>query len=186
MEAKENPSMLPDDMMRSWIPVFIIRNPIMIGQSWYRTETRVKPLDLSSFNWRQLLSSNFIRVIFDWYMSLPEGQRIKPIVIDADDLVEDNRAINELCRQCGMDEHSVLHEWETKQAPSDVDPHFKSYIGDLWNSKGVDKSKSSKGITLDGQYKVWREEFGEDVAEELRAYAGENMDNYMHMKSYKI
>lgn len=178
--------MLPDDMMKSWIPVFIIRNPIMTAQSWYRTETRVNPLDLSSFNWRQVLSSSFIRVIFDWYMSLPGDQRSNPIVIDADDLVEDNRAINELCRECGMDENSVLYEWETKQAPSDVNPHFKSYIKDLWNSKGVDKSKSSKGITLDGQYKVWREEFGEDVAKELRTYAEENMDNYLRMKSFKV
>lgn len=178
--------MLPDEMMLSWIPVFLIRNPILIGPSWIRAEMRVKTVNVEHVKRVSQLSLAFPRAICEWYKSLPADKRIEPVVIDADDLVENDRAINEVCRRCNMDEKSVIYQWDTKEAGPDVDEHHKSYIQGLWNSKGVDKSKSSKGLTLDGQYEGWCEEFGTEIADELRKYAEDNLESYLYFKGLAV
>lgn len=184
--VKTNPTMFPDDMMLSWTPVFLIRNPILIGASWIRAENRAEAITVERAKRITKLSLMFPRAVFEWYNKLPENQRSKPVVIDADDLVEDDRAINEVCRRCNMDEKSVIYEWETKEAKPEMDARFKSYIQGLWNSKGVDKSKSSKGITLDGQYKGWCDEFGTEIADLVREFAEDNMDSYLYLKSFAV
>ena len=183
---KTNPTMLSDEMLLSWTPVFIIRNPILVAQSWYLAESRVGPFDFAGDNWRKRISIRFSRAVFDWYRFRSVDQYVKPIVIDADDLVENERAITELCRLCNMNENCVLYQWDVKGDDPAMSARRRSYIQGLYHSSGVDKSKSAKGITMSTQFAVWQHEYGVDIANTLRKYAEDNMADYLYLKGFKI
>lgn len=195
-EKNTNPTMLPDSFFLGAVPVFIIRHPAMQNESWYRADLRVGPVDITTPIRKMSGDVSNCRKLLEWYeanvpadVAVDEPKRpgpFKPIVIDADDLLENPAAIEELCRRCNFDPAKVAYEWEATGIQPDLDERTVSYLQDLWKSTGVDKSKSSKGVTIEGKYQKWKEEFGDEAADFLKQRAEAVMDDYLYMKARKI
>ncbi|EFQ98482.1 hypothetical protein MGYG_01510 [Nannizzia gypsea CBS 118893] len=176
---KTNPTFLPDEYLALWQPVFIIRHPALVVESWYRAETRVSPVNVRDRVW-SYLSFRYSRSLYDWYASNATASNgtetavdgkgasfLRPIVVEADDILS-GECLTKFCDACGMSAEHIKYEWE--QIPpegQDVSVRHLSYLGGLWQSTGLDQSKSSKGLDMDVRYGKWKEEFGDSVAEGL-------------------
>lgn len=188
-----NPTMLTDDFLTSFVPVFLIRHPVLVVDSWYRTDVRagITP-DLALTCRKNGLSYEFTRKLYDWYVGLVAdsdtamrpGDKAFPLVLDADDVVEGG-VVQRFAKTVGMDPEQVLSSWEAKSTEG-LDSIKKSYVQGIWESTGVDKSKSSKFLDVEAKYKSWRELYGKEVGDYLVALSEEFMPDYEYMKSKKM
>lgn len=195
-EKHTNPTLLPDSFFLSTVPVFIIRHPAMQVESWYRADSRIAPVDITNPLKKMSSDISSCRKLLEWYeANVPADVPVdapkrpgpfKPIVLDADDLLENPAAIEELCRRCNFDIAKVTYEWEASGPEANDNVATKSYLQDLWKSTGVDKSKSSKGVTIEGKHQKWKEEFGDQVADFLKERVELAMHDYVYMKERKI
>lgn len=188
--------MIPDSFLLSAVPIFIIRHPLMQTESWYRANVRVGPVDITSPLCKISANTNYCRQLFDWYQSQmtadaysgpnPKGPGpFPPIVVDADDLLEGKDTIERICDRANFAKDKVLYSWDTVEDESRTVIE-RSYLKGLWESTGVDKSKSSKGVTAEAKHAAWKEEFGQEVADFLLASANRHMPDYEYMKARKI
>ncbi|KAK3191507.1 hypothetical protein K4F52_002322 [Lecanicillium sp. MT-2017a] len=193
-----NPTFFPDDLLTSWLPVFIIRHPALVFESWYRAEIRVRPTDISDKSFAYFTTFRYSRELYDWFLSdeaasanqedsFPTTRQSEPIVIDADDVIE-NRSLEKLCELCNMDPSLIKFKWEVTSPPDDPNlcPVYKSYLSGLWMSTSVDPSKSSQGIDMAVKQRQWSEEFGSEVADALTQLVERALPDYNYLTSKKI
>lgn len=192
-----NPTLLSDETLLSFVPIFIIRHPVLQNESWYRAITRCAPVDLKN-NWTKNMGDiSSCRKLLEWYdANVPKDVQLHsparpgpfaPIVLDCDDLLEDNRAvIEEVCARCNFDPAKVIDQWDEQAPREDLGVMSKSFLKDLNESKGVDKSKSSKGVNMDQKHKEWTEKWGVEAADYLKKCAENAMDDYEYMKSRRL
>lgn len=190
--VKTNPTFLPDEILTSVIPLFTIRHPALVVESWYRAESRALCVDLSDQSWKSLAGYGLILELYDWFLErCPERMAINrghgpfyPLVIEADDILEDGQAIAKLCQLCNMDPKLVPLEWETRELPEDS--WTSSYVRGLWTSTSIDKSRSGKGLDLEQKFQEWRHEFGLDTAEYLMKYTKRELESYFYLRQRRI
>ncbi|KAM5452785.1 hypothetical protein MaudCBS49596_003091 [Microsporum audouinii] len=191
--VRTNGTIFSDEFLTSWKPVFLIRHPALVFESWYKAEIRVKPIDILDKTWSYMTTFRYSRQLYDWYMSSlcddakGEMGKPRPIVVDADDILS-GECLAEVCRQCGMDVEHIMYEWE-KTNPNErkvLTERHLSYMGDLWASTGLDRSKSSEGLDMQVKYGKWKEEFGIVVADELYRLVEDAMPDFEYLKSKRI
>ncbi|KAJ6783129.1 hypothetical protein PWT90_01427 [Aphanocladium album] len=190
---RTNPTLLADEYLTSFVPVFLVRHPALILDSWYRTEARAGHTpDLRLMTRVRSLSPELTRQMYDWYAKLvadsdrelAPGSRGVPIVVDADDILEGD-TVHRLAKTIGMDPAQVLESWESK--PTDgLIPMVKSYVQGIWESTGIDKSKSSKFLDVEEKYKSWYELYGDEVGDHLVNLTKEFLPAYEYLKSKKM
>lgn len=181
---KTNPTLFSDDFCRTWTPVFLIRHPAQMVESFYRAEARVHPVNLERKENQTYISLGYSRQLYDWYIN---NSDIKPIVLEADDVLEEGPSMTRMCEQVGMDPARLVHSWAAKEVKdTDVNPFLKSYMEGLWQSTGIDKSKMSKGLTVDGKYLQWKNELGDEIADKLRDMVDKAMDDYNYLYARKL
>lgn len=188
--AKTNPTFLPDDIFTSFIPVFTIRHPALVVESWYRAESRALNLDLSVQTWESNTGYSFLREVYDWFLQncpdkiqkdANEGQGpFHPLIIDADDVLEDEQTIPRLCRLIHMDPSLVPSDWEAQELPTDA--WTRSFLQGFLSSTCIDKSKSANGLDLEERYQIWREEFGDGIAQYLIKFTERDLAHYRYLK----
>ncbi|EGD91157.1 hypothetical protein H113_00957 [Trichophyton rubrum MR1459] len=196
--TKTNLTFFPDEYLLLWQPVFMIRHPALIVESWYRAETRVVPINVKDKVW-SYLTFWYSRSLYDWYVTrATESDGTKtaaevksasspwPIVVDADDVLS-GECLAKLCSACGMSAEHIKFEWEELPLEAqDVSKRHMSYMCDLWTSTGLNQSKSSKGLDMEVRYGKWKEEFGGSVAEGLYEHVQKLMPDYEYLKRRKI
>lgn len=192
-EPHTNPTLLPDSFMLSIVPIFVIRHPVLQNESWYRAVSRCAPVDLENPWSRAMGSIHFCRQLLEWYeANVPSDVEVDspkrpgpfaPIVLHADDILDNRPLIEDLCRRCNFDPAKVLYEWDQTKPKEDLNDMGKSFLKDIHESTGVDKSKSSKGVNIDAKYDEWKEKWGPDVADLLKSNAEDAMDDYEYMKA---
>ncbi len=171
-------------------PIFIIRHPALTFESWYRTESSAGAVDIADKAWGFYMSYTYSRQLYDWYTSdenLESCAASSVIVVDADDVINQT-SVTKLCELCGMDPKLVRDQWDVT-APRDgeqVTQRHLLYMGGLWNSTTIDKSKSSESVDLEEKHKAWTEQFGQTVADALRKKVDEAMEDYTYLKSKRI
>ncbi|KAF7192415.1 hypothetical protein HII31_06447 [Pseudocercospora fuligena] len=183
---KTNPTLFPDSFLKTWRPIFLIRHPALSFESWYRAESGARDVDIFDKSWAFYTTFQYSRRLHDWYLSNATDSASMPIVIDADDMIEDPSTINKLCGMLGMDQQYVVREWDAIEAPKDAKPRELKFMSGYWNSTSIDKSKTSRDMDLDAKYSLWLDEFGANVGSELRRLVEEAMPDYEYMKSKKI
>ncbi|KAK5996457.1 Pyrrolopyrazine biosynthesis cluster F-like protein [Cladobotryum mycophilum] len=140
--TRTNLTIFPDDYLASWLPVFMIRHPALTFESWYRAETCAGSVDVLGKSWSFFPTFRWSRQLHDLYLSReqedPTGGYSKPIVVDADDIIE-RWSIDKLCEMCHMDPAHVRYEWGAK-LPAD-DPKSsqrqKIFMNGLWSSTSI-------------------------------------------------
>lgn len=202
MAKRTNPTIFTDDFLSAWLPVFLIRHPALVFESWYRAESSAGPVDIFDKSLAFFTTFTYIRQLYEWFEANTCNEANEagenendaqdqpysgPIVIDADDIME-KRSINRLCEICGMDAQSIRYTWE-KTTPADTKQASRrrlSYMGGFWSSTSIDKSKSSRGLDLPEKRSQWKEEFGDGVANRLYDLVQNAMADYTYLRDRKI
>ncbi|KAL4728740.1 hypothetical protein ACLX1H_003139 [Fusarium chlamydosporum] len=122
--------------------------------------------------------------LYDWFL-YNGSSTSKPIVVDADDILENGPTIKNLCVSIGMDETKILYKWDTIQAPENAGRRELDFMSGYWSSTSVDSSKSSRGIDLETVYARWEKDFDATVANELRRIVENSMADYNYLKDKK-
>jgi hypothetical protein len=183
---KTNPTIFPDAFVESFRAIFLIRHPALSFESWYRAESAARHVDIFDKSWSFYTSFQYSRQMHDWYLSRATAEDAMPIVIEADDMMENRATIDMLCEMLGMDKRCVLHRWDVIQAPVGAGCRELKFMSGYWNSTSVDRSKSSRGLDLVGKRGDWREEFGVEVGDELWRLVQAAMPDYEYLKGKRI
>lgn len=184
-EPKTNPTIFPDLWLSKWRPIFLIRHPALTFESWYRAESGARHIDLTDRSWSFYTTYQYSRQLYDWFLS-SGCSTSKPIVVDADDILENGPTIKNLCVAIGMDETKILYKWDTIQAPENAGRRELDFMSGYWSSTSVDSSKSSRGINLETVYTRWEKDFDATVANELRKIVEDSMADYNYLKDKKV
>jgi hypothetical protein len=105
------------------------------------------------------------RNLYDWYTAtwakLGVGQN-PPIILDADDILNNPDLILRFCELVGLDPTKVRFKWEAinKQDLANGDPIRQHSRATLFTSSGITKGKTFHGLSVDGEAAKWRDEFG--------------------------
>lgn len=183
---KTNPTIFPDEFLKSWTPVFLVRHPALSFESWYRAESGARNVDIFDKQWAFYTSFQYSRQLYDWYLSNVTGPDDMPIVVEADDMLEKSSTIETLCDLLKMDKQHILDEWEVIEAPKNAGSRELKYMSGYWNSTSVDQSKSSRGLDMVKRYSLWQDEFGSLVSKELLRLVENAMPDYEYLKGKKI
>ncbi|KAK3622530.1 hypothetical protein LTR56_022159 [Elasticomyces elasticus] len=182
-----NPSYLPDSLLLTFSPVFLIRHPAQMVPSNYRIGASLKKLKLEDEDSMVQTTQRWTRYMWDYLATKSPAQ--KPILIDAEDLINNAEAtVLKLCNILGIDPSGVEYSWDAvpkEQWPEDGMGIAKTYLGDLLVSKGV--TKSEKGlIDIDVETEKWAEQYGQEIARALRARVDKEMPDYDYLRQFKL
>jgi hypothetical protein len=182
----ENPTVLSNEQMLSWQPIILIRNPILVFESWLRAEGAPYP-DLESRYAEIYTTMRFQRYILDWYESQAAGCILKPVVLDADDIIERTDALEKLCELLGMDPARLMFEWKPTPTPKKFagNERFKRFLRTIQESVGIDRARTSAGVTLESRQVQWRDAFGSERAEVLASRVREAWPDYEYLRAVR-
>ncbi|KFY08125.1 hypothetical protein V492_06524 [Pseudogymnoascus sp. VKM F-4246] len=195
-----NPTFLPDEFLTSFLPIFLIRHPALTFESWYGAEIRTGATKVFDKSVAHFTSFRYCRQLYDWFASNDAGFAYRkegssnpaypstPIIIDADDIIEE-RSLVKLCDLCNMDASFLRYKWDIERPPEEelkLDHRLSTFMGALWASTSIDKSKTSRGIDMPVKYSQWKDEFGTVVADELYALVEGAMSDYTYLKDRKL
>lgn len=178
-----NPTLLPDDLMLSVSPVFLIRHPALVFPSWYKLSRAAFDADVDDSDFPVEATFKWSRILYDWYLKIwsesssdtPGTQRRKPAVIDADDTMSDRAALERLCHQLLLDPRHLSFEWQV--STTELHP----WLSTIQKSTGVDMSKLSKGIDTQQEFVKWEREFGSHVAQKLLYFVELAIPDYEYL-----
>ncbi|KAF9261009.1 hypothetical protein L218DRAFT_931647 [Marasmius fiardii PR-910] len=179
-----NPTLLPDEFLLTFTPVFIIRHPARAFPSSLRAHSRSTGGDVFDADFPANATFKISRILLDWYTAHSSKP---PIVIDGDKMVNDTkRQMKLLCERFGIDEDRIQYNWESK------DDHgygkvWDAYYEGITNSTGVVRTKETmEAPILEKEMKKWSQEWNEDVAVKLKELVESAMDDYEYLLKLSI
>ncbi|KAM3483287.1 hypothetical protein MY8738_003362 [Beauveria namnaoensis] len=123
--SRTNPTLLSDETLLSFVPLFLIRHPALVVDSWYRAKGHPPVVVLrESLLVPYSVGVQLTRALFDWYTvaaasssvsataactNMLLGRKSYPIVVDADDLLQGD-TVQRLARTIGMDPAQILQQ----------------------------------------------------------------------------
>ncbi|KAL1954178.1 hypothetical protein VTO42DRAFT_1534 [Malbranchea cinnamomea] len=208
--SEHNKTILPDEFLRTFKPIFLIRHPAIAFPSFYRAALDVQNGLGGSFtsDQKSVLTFWHIRKLYDWYEadiaksgSAPsssgqtEGHSTLPwpVVIDADDIIRDPEAMaNKLCEIVGLDKTKLQFEWEPDTGETVLPGNelfnkaARRMMSTLRASTGILKEKLAANIDIDAEAKKWKEEFGEEEGADIERRVREAIPDYEYLKARKL
>ncbi|KAM3421983.1 hypothetical protein BST61_g2360 [Cercospora zeina] len=190
--SERNETVLPDAYLLSWRPIFLIRHPIRVFESTLRNMTTVFKECADSITRNATDSSKaatihsqstftFQRSLYNFYVS----HGVRPIVIDADDLIVNTKAIaQKLAAQIGLDPEKLAYEWDPA-SPDEVKnraTHMRIMLTTLDTSRGIvsDKLGATAG-SPEEMMPAWVETFGEKKAQFLKEKVEKELPDYEYL-----
>lgn len=194
-----NETVIPDEVLGTLTPIFLIRHPALAFPSDYRTARKIEGDDfLKAATVSELgltINLHWTRSLFDWYSHNSEtaGKSSKnrpstPLILDADDILASPDVIIKLCKLTGLDPEKLRFEWaptgdnDLNKTPDVV----RIMLSTLSGSSGILKNKSSEGIDIDAEVEKWKEEFGNDQGEKIKNLVWSAMPDYEFLKEKRI
>ncbi|KAK7049685.1 hypothetical protein VNI00_005716 [Paramarasmius palmivorus] len=189
-----NPTFLPDRLIKSLTPVFLIRHPGRVFPSFLRASTLIGAT-VAGGNASLYLSFKWQRIMFDFYKawyscprgaeSARPGRENLPIVIDGDKLIDDPQGqIRKMCQLLGLDPAPVQFSWEKKEKFES--PAHEVFLSTIGKSTGVIKNKDSKPLNLEEEAAQWAKEWDKKTAQELKIRTEEAMEDYNYLLKESI
>ncbi|KAJ5900132.1 hypothetical protein N7495_004876 [Penicillium taxi] len=200
-----NPTFLPDEFMRTWIPTFLIRHPALAFPSFYRAmkdnktapELTDEATRLDGF-WKQRFTLQGMRALYNWYIQSPADRAQSPhsedintqwpVVMDADDIMTEPKLVQKYAQLVGMDPSLVTHTWEatSEDLKLRISPSFRRMLDTLLASKGIDMGKVAGNVDLDEESSKWRQEFGETAGKVLGIFVMGAIPDYEYLKARRL
>ncbi|KAK3060813.1 hypothetical protein LTS18_007637 [Coniosporium uncinatum] len=135
--------------------------------------------------------------LYDWYSSRPYKTRAEPlnskedpfpIVLDADDIINNKHTVHDLAVTLNLDPNVILYEWDAA-SPEHLEKQGQvlgAFFGTVEKSCGIITSKGSQGIVLADEFKKWEKEFGVEDANVLLEYAENCMEDYEYLRARRF
>ncbi|KAF2214286.1 hypothetical protein CERZMDRAFT_95563 [Cercospora zeae-maydis SCOH1-5] len=190
--SERNGTVLPDAYLLTWRPIFLIRHPIRVFESTLRNMTDVfnECADGITGNCTETSKQatihsqstfTFQRSLYDFYVS----HGVRPIVIDADDLIVNTKAITQkLALQIGLDPEKLAYYWDPASAEEvkNRETHMRIMLTTLDTSSGIvtDKLGATAG-SPEEMMPAWAEAFGEKKAQYLREKVEKELPDYEYL-----
>lgn len=176
-----NPTCVPDEDLLLMQPLFLIRNPLRMCPS----KVRASPEQATTYTWKMeldpCLSFRYSRALYEWYAAQSDGPR--PLIIDADDLMQDMEIVHQTCVAAGLDPDAVRYEWNTAVIK---DPLKARFLSTLSNSTGIVAGTEARGLEIETESVKWKEEFGEEEGEKLTHFVREAMPDYEFLWNRRV
>lgn len=199
-----NPTVLPDEFMRTWQPTFLIRHPALAFPSLYRAlgdiDDRIKAIDteegMEQF-WHHRLTLRWSRALYEWYVrSFGDTKRTSspcsedtciqwPVVLDADDIMENPELVRKYAQLVRMDPSRVKDSWASTTGDWHTD-RSRRMLDTLLSSEGIDAGKVAGNVDLDEQATMWWREFGETAGTRLERLVRDAMPDYEYLKARRL
>ncbi|KAL4893207.1 hypothetical protein BDV59DRAFT_202171 [Aspergillus ambiguus] len=191
-----NPTVLPSTYLGIWKPIFLVRHPALAFASYYRAFSRLYESRHRAGLCRKAqdkyissqLSFSFTRRLYDWYVeyaTVKNDMSVAPVLLDADDYINNPELIGHLAHVLGLNESSVQYTWSPRRHHL-ANPHTEIWKRTVASSSCVRKDKVAGDLDIEEQSKKWRAEFGEKGAEILRGRVIDAMPDYEYLKSRRF
>lgn len=181
-----NKTVLSDEMLKSFKPLFLIRHPALSLASMYRAarsdefQRGSKEPDVTE------RSSIWIRSLFDFYEAHQPGE--PPLVLDADDMMTSPELVMKYVKLVGLDPDKLRFSWE-KASPEEISKQSiiaQKMLSSLNASDKVNLEKVGGNIDIDAEAQKWRAEFGDVDAAKLESWVRAAMPDYEYMRSKRV
>ncbi|KAI9034812.1 uncharacterized protein KD926_005450 [Aspergillus affinis] len=188
-----NETLFPDDFLKTWKPVFLIRHPAAAFPSFHRALVKAYgPEFVESDHGRKFfqkaMALRWIRKLYNFYaqhFSNSQHDQVPwPVVIEADDIITQPEILIKLCDITGLDSSRIRLSWEKKC--TDEPLAWQVFRGTLYESTKLDPSKVVGDVDLDKESVKWREEFGDVVGRRMETSVREVMPDYLFLKSKRL
>ena len=132
-----NETYVPTEIMDTLTPIFVIRHPILMVDSQYRTGLPVMDIHPSDEDFHLLNTLRWCRILYDYF----EAKGQKPVIVEAQDFIYKTKALTDkLCNTVGIDPEGMVEKWEPFPYQEYLDHKIAiAYTGDLWRSTGVER-----------------------------------------------
>jgi hypothetical protein len=207
-----NETCLPDAILKSWRPTFLIRHPALVLPSLLRADLAFT-MDLFKADshsdtegyrkaWTDAkaweVSFHWQRQLFDWYcVNLTEAEKVSgvdgvtfPIVLDADDIQAPSapELLDKYTRAVGLDPDVIAFEWDatSKQKLDEMNVYEKRLLDTISASTKIVPGKTAKGLVLEEEKGKWVEEFGVELGSLLAAWVEEALPDYERMRRARL
>lgn len=194
-----NKTVLPDEFLHIWRPIFLIRHPALAFPSFYRTILDLDGEDAVNSEEERIVSGmtlHWTRTLYDWYVqhlssSGPEsdGNVTWPLVIDADDIMTEPEVVIKLCEIVGLDSTKLRFTWSpaTQGELDQISNHTtRRMLSTLLASAGVMKWKTAAHLEIETEAWTWREEFGEVGGAKIEKLVRAAMPDYEFLKAKRL
>ncbi|KAI9733458.1 MAG: hypothetical protein M1818_007206 [Claussenomyces sp. TS43310] len=204
----KNPTIIPEEMLRQFHFVFLIRHPRRSIPSYYRCTK--PPLDaLTGFYDFMPSEAGYdeLRRTFDYLRShghigpaqagryddsLPDGE-VSITVIDADDLLDHpNEIVEAFCKEVGLDYSDAMLNWDTEEdqkVASDAFSKWNGFHNDAIESTSLkprSATQKKKAKTTDDEDQEWAKKYGPEGRKIIRDCVDENVADYEYLKAFAI
>jgi hypothetical protein len=194
-----NKTILSDEFLRSWNPVFLIKHPALSFPSFYRASVRADGQEfMNSIPGRRschmVMTMRWIRKLYDFYSEYfteskhqtvqANGDDIWPIILDADDVIDKPAVLVKLCNLTGLDSGLLRYEWEPSRQARPL--WAQAFRTTLDSSTRIIATKAAGDIDIDEEVKKWKEEFGEEIGDMIEKYVRDAIPDYEFLKSKRL
>ena len=190
--SRHNRTLFPDEYLRTWRMVFIIRHPALAWPSMYRAMQKLTELQFLDEDRKfgaslANMSLVWIRELFDW--SLQETKTV-PLVMDAHDLIHSPATVLRFCEAAGLDTSVVQFEWGATgpmvKGNTVEDQTARIMASTLAASKGIVKDKAPATVDIKTEAEKWRAEFGEEAAGMIEKAVWDAMPDYEYLREKRV
>ncbi|KAK6950123.1 hypothetical protein Daesc_008449 [Daldinia eschscholtzii] len=201
-----NPTVLPLEILKKFHWTFLIRHPRRAIPSYYRC--CVPPLDEVT-GFKEFLPSEAgyveLRRLFDYLREQhivgpalagesngnKAGSGVSITVVDADDLLDHpGEVVKAFCRETGIEFTPDMLTWDDAENQDYVSEAFAKWNGfhnDAIHSKSLTaRTQAHKTVTEESENEEWRQKFGKEAQEKIRACVDENVPHYDYLKSFAM
>ncbi|KPI34592.1 uncharacterized protein AB675_4920 [Cyphellophora attinorum] len=197
-EPHTNPSLLPDSffLIPGTIPIINFRHPMLLCEGVYRG-VRDQPTfrEANSEYFRKQVGNGAslypVRLMYDWYVKHGPAAGISPILVEADDYLgeEKEALIGQICALIpGFDAQHVIYKWEkaTAEEVSAMGEQRAQALQTINGSEGVMQGYDTQGKTIESETRRWREKYGDEDAEFIRALVDKAMPDYEYFRERRL
>ena len=146
---------------------------------------------------RLAANSASLRQIYDWFVEQFEqtnsadpndGDGNWPVILDADDVINEPGVILRLCELTGLDKTKLRYEWDQakKEEIEEQNKPTQRMLSTLNASNGIMKEKTAGTVDIDAEVKKWEVEFGEETAAIIEKAVRDAMPFYEYMKARRL
>ncbi|TEY37375.1 hypothetical protein BOTCAL_0523g00030 [Botryotinia calthae] len=184
-----NDTLLPDEVLKEWMPTFLIRHPALVIPSFARARRDIEGLESMKKQWKfgnMQMTMKWSRNLFDWYCS--QGTE-EPIVLDADDIMTNRDIMVKYAKMIGADPTKLKFSWNVDKIEEDwgeLAHEWRRMSSTLKSSSGILEGKTSSGLIVEEEVAKWKEEFGDEIAEGLETLVKNSLPHYEHMKAKRL
>ena len=204
--SSNNLTVLPDEYLQTWTLTFLIRHPALAFPSFYRSMIDLEKAGLANPHELQPMlklhtTLKWTRMLYDWccqhttelYTNQNDDAQY-PLVLDAHDVINHPEVVIRYCDLIGMDRTKLKFEWSSEAPKTTSDLSNKTtqkspeevMKATLRQSSSLLKEKAPMVIDIVSEAKKWKEEFGNDLGEQMEDWVQNAMVDYEYLRARRL